>query len=99
MLRPDPQRLTRHGISRTLQGLGLFPGLDVLENVMARRKAYYDGHPVAAVAAVSPAIAREALRLISVAYEVLPHVTDVEAATAAPAASLIFSAAVSDPVP
>jgi branched-chain amino acid transport system ATP-binding protein len=34
-LRPAPQRLTRHGISRTLQGLGLFPGLDVLENVMA----------------------------------------------------------------
>lgn len=34
-LRPDPQKLTRNGISRTLQGLGLFPGLDVLENVIA----------------------------------------------------------------
>lgn len=33
-LRPSPQRLTRHGISRTLQGLGLFPGLSVIENVM-----------------------------------------------------------------
>lgn len=35
LLRPDPQHLTRMGISRTLQGLGLFPGLDVLENVIA----------------------------------------------------------------
>jgi CO/xanthine dehydrogenase Mo-binding subunit len=55
---------------------------DVLGNVMARRKALYDGHPVAAVAAVSPAIARKALGRIDVEYEVLPHVTDVEAAMA-----------------
>ena len=55
---------------------------DALENVMARRKALYDGHPVAAVAAASPAIARLALKLIKVDYEVLPHVTDVEAAMA-----------------
>ena len=55
---------------------------DALENVMARRKALYDGHPVAAVAAVSPAVARQALKLIKVDYEVLPHVTDVEAAMA-----------------
>ena len=53
---------------------------DALENVMARRKALYDGHPVAAVAATTPAIARQALRLITVDYDVLPHVTDVEAA-------------------
>ncbi|WP_344768705.1 ABC transporter ATP-binding protein [Aeromicrobium panaciterrae] len=33
-LRPSPQRLVRHGISRSLQGLGLFPGLTVLENVL-----------------------------------------------------------------
>jgi CO/xanthine dehydrogenase Mo-binding subunit len=55
---------------------------DALENVMARRKALYDGHPVAAVAAITPAIARQALKLIVVDYEVLPHVTDVEAAMA-----------------
>src|SRR6516164_759437 len=53
---------------------------DTLENVMARRKALYDGHPVAAVAATSFAIARKALKLIKVDYELLPHVTDVEAA-------------------
>ena len=55
---------------------------DALENAMARRKALYDGHPVAAVAATSLAIARQALKLIQVDYEVLPHVTDVEAAMA-----------------
>ncbi|HZP39280.1 MAG TPA: xanthine dehydrogenase family protein molybdopterin-binding subunit [Methylomirabilota bacterium] len=50
---------------------------DVVRNVMAREKALYEGHAVAAVAATSVAIARKALRLIEVNYEVLPHVIDV----------------------
>jgi CO/xanthine dehydrogenase Mo-binding subunit len=50
---------------------------DVVRNVMAREKALYEGHAVAAVAATSAAIARRALRLIDVQYEVLPHVIDV----------------------
>jgi branched-chain amino acid transport system ATP-binding protein len=33
-LRPRPHHLARHGIARTLQGVGLFSGLTVLENVM-----------------------------------------------------------------
>jgi len=53
---------------------------DVLENVMAGAKALYDGHAVAAVAATSTHAARQALRLIEVDYEVLPHVTDVDEA-------------------
>jgi CO/xanthine dehydrogenase Mo-binding subunit len=53
---------------------------DVLRNVMARDKVLYDGHAVAAVAATSAAIARKALKLIAVDYEILPHVTDVDAA-------------------
>ena len=47
-------------------------------NVMAREKALFAGHPIAAVAATSQAIAQEALGLIDVQYEVLPHVIDVE---------------------
>src|SRR5208282_2365619 len=49
-------------------------------NVMAREKALYEGHAVAAVAAINKAVAEEALALIEVDYEVLPHVIDVEAA-------------------
>jgi CO/xanthine dehydrogenase Mo-binding subunit len=55
---------------------------DLAMNVMARDKALYDGHAVAAVAAISSAVADEALSLITVTYEVLPHVIEVEAAMA-----------------
>ncbi len=50
------------------------------ENVMARGKALYKGHAVAAVAAVSRHVAEEALELIEVDYEVLPHVTELSEA-------------------
>jgi CO/xanthine dehydrogenase Mo-binding subunit len=45
-------------------------------NIMARDKALYCGHAVAAVAATSPHIAAEAIRLIDVEYELLPPVLD-----------------------
>src|SRR5438128_11877598 len=50
---------------------------DVVRNVLAREKALYEGHAVAAVAATSAAIAKRALKLIDVKYQVLPHVIDV----------------------
>jgi CO/xanthine dehydrogenase Mo-binding subunit len=53
---------------------------DLSRNCMARDKALYDGHAVAAVAATSPAVAEEACELIEIDYHVLPHVIDVEAA-------------------
>ncbi len=56
------------------------PDDDNLVNCMAKDKALYDGHAVAAVAAISTAVARKALKLIEVDYEVLPHVTDVDEA-------------------
>jgi CO/xanthine dehydrogenase Mo-binding subunit len=49
-------------------------------NCLARDKALYRGHAVAAVAAVSPHVAEEALKLIAVDYEPLPPVLDVRAA-------------------
>ncbi len=57
----------------------------ITRNVMAREKALYDGHAVAAVAATSASIADQALKLIEVDYEVLPHVTELSAAMAADA--------------
>ena len=60
------------------------PGLAGLREVpdpelpcMARDKAIFEGQPVAAIAAIDPYIAEEALDLIEVEYEELPSVTDV----------------------
>jgi CO/xanthine dehydrogenase Mo-binding subunit len=53
---------------------------DIAENCLAHDKVLYDGHAVAAVAATSKSIAKQAIRLIKVVYEILPHVTDVDAA-------------------
>src|SRR5438270_7019526 len=64
------------------------PGGDMSRNAMAREKALYDGHPVAAVAATSEAIAKAALKLIKVEYEVLPQVIDRVAAKAPKAPNL-----------
>ena len=60
-----------------LGGEGGGTGEDVAKNVMARDKVLYHGHAVAAVAAVSPRIAEEALAAIEVQYETLPPVLDV----------------------
>jgi CO/xanthine dehydrogenase Mo-binding subunit len=54
-------------------------------NCLARDKALYRGHAVAAVAAISPHIAEEAVRLIKVEYEPLPPVIDVQKAMTASA--------------
>ena len=55
---------------------------DLRRNVLAADKALYKGHAVAAVAAVSPHDAEEALALIEVDYEVLPPVLTVQEAMA-----------------
>ena len=47
---------------------------DLQSNILARHKALYKGHAVAAVAASNPHIAEQAARLIQVDYEVLPPV-------------------------
>ena len=61
----------------------------ITRNIMAREKVLYEGHSVAAVAAISQEIAAEAVALIKVEYEILPHVIDVDEAMA-PDAPLLF---------
>ena len=50
------------------------------ENTIAGERTLYDGHAVAAVAATSALAAKDAIKLIEVEYEILPHVTDVDEA-------------------
>lgn len=53
---------------------GPAPGSFQLLNLMARDKVHYKGHALAAVAAMSPQAAWDALELIRVEYEPLPGV-------------------------
>lgn len=55
---------------------------DASHNIMASGKVLYQGHAVAAVAAVSAHVALEALKRIKVDYEPLPPVLDVRKAMA-----------------
>ena len=50
---------------------------DASNNVLAYGKVLYKGHAVAGVAATNLHVAQEAVELIDVEYEVLPHVTSV----------------------
>lgn len=67
----SPARLTRTGVSRTLQGLGLFGGMSVLENVLVpiagrRRSAAHD-------AAMAELDALDLAHLASRAVDALPY--------------------------
>lgn len=72
--------------------------LNVLDHLMAGDKALYEGHAVAAVAATSEKAAVAALERISVDYEVLPHVTDVDEALK-PSAPVLHDAIADESVP
>jgi CO/xanthine dehydrogenase Mo-binding subunit len=61
---------------------------NLTENTLAGEVALYDGHAVAAVAATTKFIAQDALRLIDVEYEVLPHLIDVDDAIRADAIAI-----------
>ncbi len=47
-------------------------------NLLARDKVLYKGHPILAVAATGAHVAEEMLSLVEVEYEVLPAVTNIE---------------------
>ena len=61
----------------------------LLGNFLAIDKVVFYGHPVAAVAATSWHIAEDALDLIDVDYEVIPHVTSLALASQ-PGAPLVW---------
>ncbi len=61
-------------------GEGAMDLKDMSDNLLARTKALYHGHAVAAVAATSLAAAREAASLVRVDYEVLEPVLSVDRA-------------------
>ena len=60
------------------------------DNLMARNKVLYDDHAVAAVAAATLLIAKQAVKLIEVEYEVLPHVIDARRAGCAGSADAVY---------
>ncbi len=68
--------------AKLMLGEGAIDLHDVADNVMARDKALYEGHAVAAVAATTPELAREAAARIVVTYEPLPPVMSIDAAIA-----------------
>ncbi|HWG60977.1 MAG TPA: xanthine dehydrogenase family protein molybdopterin-binding subunit [Streptosporangiaceae bacterium] len=65
------------GILRPVPGAPAIP-----HYALAERIATYEGQPVVSVAATSRAVAEDALDLIEIEYEPLPHVTDLLAALA-----------------
>jgi CO/xanthine dehydrogenase Mo-binding subunit len=73
---------------KTLMGEVGFDLGDMSDNLLARDKALYQGHAVAAVAATSPEIARAAAEQIKVTYETLQPVMTVDQAMA-PGAPLL----------
>jgi CO/xanthine dehydrogenase Mo-binding subunit len=70
------------GSEEAFVGEGPMNFRDLSLNIMARKKTLYEGHALAAVAALTPEIAEQALGLIEVEYEVLPFVIDVDEAMA-----------------
>ena len=65
---------------------------------MAKGKVVFAGQPVAAVAAITPFVAEEALSLIDIEYEPLPSVIDAEEAMR-PEAPVIFQSLYTENLP
>src|ERR1700733_15907659 len=60
------------GSEEAFVGEGPMNFRDLSLNIMARKKTLYEGHALAAVAALTPEVADAALALIDVKYDVLP---------------------------
>jgi branched-chain amino acid transport system ATP-binding protein len=83
--RPRPHRLARLGIARTLQGVGLFAGLTVLENVMVGATASARTGFAAALFGL-PGSARDERELRAYALDLLQELGIGEYASALPGA-------------
>ncbi len=70
------------GVRAVITGADIPTDSAAARKVMAKDKALYKGHPVAAVAAISAHQAEQALVLIEVEYEVLKAATEVRQAMA-----------------
>ncbi|HEX5478349.1 MAG TPA: xanthine dehydrogenase family protein molybdopterin-binding subunit [Dehalococcoidia bacterium] len=72
--------LAMDGVKAVVTAVDLAPGGDLskladpAQNILAGHKALYRGQAVAAVAAINDQVAQEAVKLIDIEYEVLPHV-------------------------
>jgi CO/xanthine dehydrogenase Mo-binding subunit len=66
--------------AKLAMGEGALDLHDIGDNLIAHKKALYHGHPVAAVAATSLELAREAAALVRVEYEVLTPVLSIDQA-------------------
>jgi carbon-monoxide dehydrogenase large subunit len=80
------QVLTGHDIAGRCEPIGILrpvPGAPPIPHfALARVVATYEGQPVVSVAATSRHVAEDALELIEIDYEPLPHVSDVVSALA-----------------
>ena len=83
-LRPQPHELNRLGISRTLQGVGLFDGMTVLENVVTGATHTAQAGFVTALLGL-PRSDRDERRLRAEAMQLLDHVGVARFAGAYPA--------------
>jgi branched-chain amino acid transport system ATP-binding protein len=80
-----PNQLARAGIARTLQGVGLFPNLTVLENVMAGAMTRRGGHFAVNFFGV-PSVARNERHLRATAMGILDRLGIADAAARLPSA-------------
>jgi len=79
--RIKPHDLAKHGIARTLQSLGLFPGLTAAENVMVGGERHARSNPLSALLGLSDRTER---RLKQLALETLDGLGIAEAAERLP---------------
>jgi branched-chain amino acid transport system ATP-binding protein len=78
-----PENLAKLGIARTLQGVGLFPGVSVLDNVLVGTAPLVRGGVVSSLLGIGPSV-REERRLKELAMQALDRLGVADFAAALP---------------